>query len=110
MTDVEKLKLDVCAAIDNSKAEIIAIGEQIWKNPEPAFREVKTSALVSEKLRHLGLPCREKLAITGCRADMDSKTGPTLALLGELDALILPTHPAADPATGAAMLAGTTRR
>lgn len=107
MTDVEKLKLDVCAAIDNSKAEIIAIGEQIWKNPEPAFREVKTSALVSQKLRHLGLPCREKLAITGCRADMDSKkTGPTLALLGELDALILPTHPAADPATGAAHACG----
>ncbi len=102
MNDLEKLKADVCKAIDARKDEIIEIGERIWKNPETGFREVKTSRLVSDAFKALGLPCREGLAVTGCRADLDSgRTGPTLALLGELDSIILSDHPEADPATGA---------
>ena len=102
MSELEKLKTEICAAIDNRKDEIIEIGETVWKNPETGFKEIKTSRLVAEKLKALRLPCREGLAVTGCRADLDSgRAGPTLALLGELDAIILPDHPDADPSTGA---------
>jgi amidohydrolase len=105
MTSLEQLKQDVCEVIDCRRGEIIDIGETIRLNPETGFKETKTSALISQKFRDLHLPCREKLALTGCRADLDSGvSGPSLALLGELDALILPTHP--DAVNGAVHACG----
>ena len=102
MSELEKLKTEVCAAIECRKDEVIEIGETIWENPEIGFKEIKTSRLVAKQLKSLRLPCREGLAVTGCRADFDSgRAGPTLAILGELDAIILPAHPDADPSTGA---------
>jgi hypothetical protein len=35
----EELKAKVFAAIDANAAKIIEIGETIWKNPEPGYRE-----------------------------------------------------------------------
>ena len=48
------------------------------------------------------------LAITGVRADAAGRAGdgPTFALLGELDGLVVPGHPVADPETGAAHACG----
>ncbi len=107
MRSKEKVKQDVLAAIDARKDQLIAIGEQIWKNPEPGYREEKTSRLAVETLRSLGMDVQEKLALTGLRADLDSgREGPVLAVLGEMDSLILPTHPEADPQTGAVHACG----
>ena len=90
----EELKAKVFAAIDANAEKIINIGETIWKNPEPGYREFKTAALTAEVMKSLGMPVREKLGITGVRGDMSfSNDGPTIAMLGELDSLILPTHP-----------------
>ena len=98
----EDLKAKVFAAIDANAEKIINIGETIWKNPEPGYREFKTAALTADVMKSLGMPVREKLGITGVRGDMSfSNDGPTIAMLGELDSLILPTHPECDPATGA---------
>jgi amidohydrolase len=92
--NLEKLKKDVRAAIDRRGDEIIELGEAIWKNPETGFKEFKSSALILKKLKSLGLPCRGKLAVTGCRADLDSgRKGPVLALMGELDSVLLSGHP-----------------
>ena len=98
----DDIKAKVFAAIDANAEKIINIGETIWKNPEPGYREYKTAALTADVLRSLGLPTREGLGITGVRGDMTfSEAGPTIAILGELDSLILPTHPECDPETGA---------
>ncbi|MBR2372964.1 MAG: amidohydrolase, partial [Lentisphaeria bacterium] len=103
----EALKAKVFAAIDNNAEKIIGIGEQIWKNPEPGYREFKTAKLAAEILKSLDLPTREGLGITGIRADLEfGKPGPTIAMLGELDSLVLPTHPECDPATGAVHACG----
>ncbi len=107
MSDLQKLKSEVCVAIEESKQEIIELGETIWKNPETGFREIKTGSLVSKKFKELMLPCRENLGLTGCRADLNSRVkGPSLALLGELDAVILPAHPDASPVSGAVHACG----
>ena len=98
----EEIKAKVFAAIDANAEKIINIGDTIWKNPEPGYREYKTAALTADVLKSLGLPTREKLGVTGVRGDMTfSESGPTIAILGELDSLILPTHPECDPETGA---------
>ena len=77
MRSKDKVKQDVLAAIDARKDQLIAIGEQIWKNPEPGYREEKTSRLAAETLRSLGLDVTEKLALTGLRSDLNTgREGP----------------------------------
>ena len=44
----EELKAKVFAAIDANAEKIINIGDTIWKNPEPGYREFKTAALAAE--------------------------------------------------------------
>ena len=98
----DDLKAKVFAAIDANAQKIIDIGETIWKNPEPGYREYKTAALTADILKSLDLPVKENLGLTGVRGDMTfTEDGPTIAVLGELDSLILPTHPECDPETGA---------
>lgn len=95
------------AAIENNKEKIIATGDHIWNNPEPGYREFKTSEYLANQLRELGLEVKTGLAVTGFRADIDTgRPGPTVAVLGELDSLILPNHPQCCKATGAVHACG----
>jgi amidohydrolase len=107
MPSKEDVKRQVCEAIDRRADQIIKIGETIRHNPELGFKEVKTARLVEQTLKELGLSPQTGLALTGVRATMNGATpGPTLALLGELDGLVVSDHPLADPETGAAHACG----
>jgi amidohydrolase len=107
MTKAE-LKQRVWAAIDRRAEEIIGLGERIRATPELGFKEVRTARLVEETLAKLGLSAKGGLALTGVRAEVPGRAGegPTFALLGELDGLVVAGHPAADPQTGAAHACG----
>lgn len=97
----------VSTAIDSEKDNILALGEWFWKNPELGYREYKTSRHAVDFLKSLGLTVKENLALTGFRAELDTGTpGPTVALIGELDSLIMPNHPECDPDTGAVHACG----
>lgn len=104
----DELERQVLAAIDRRAEEIIDLGEAIRRHPELGFKEVKTARLVEETFARLGLAPRTGLAITGVRAEAGGRAGdgPTFALLGELDGLIVVGHPEADPVTGAAHACG----
>lgn len=105
--DKEQLKEQVSKAIDEHRDEIIQIGEQIFNNPELGFKEHKTAALVKEVFKKLGLPYEENLAITGVKALAEGKKHDVkVAIMGELDAVVSPMHPCADPVTGAAHACG----
>ena len=107
MPSSDELKRIAFEEIDSRADEIINISKTILKNPEPGFREINTAKLVSEKLGNLGIPFRAGLAITGIRADLlCGNPGPTMAILGELDSLIVNEHPFANPSTGAAHAGG----
>ena len=106
-TTKQALKQSICAAIDRNAARIIALGERIRRQPELGFKEFKTARLAEETLGELGLKPRAGLAITGVRAEVaGAKDGPTFAMLGELDGLVVQGHPIADPETGAAHACG----
>ncbi len=106
-TTKQALKQSVCTAIDRNAERIIALGERIRRQPELGFKEFKTARLAEETLSELGLKPRAGLAITGVRADVaGAKDGPTFAMLGELDGLVVQGHPIADPESGAAHACG----
>ena len=107
MPSKEELKTRVYSEIESRAEEMVRISQTILDNPEPGFREVKTSTLVSSKLRELGVPFQEGIAITGLKGELKGgSVGPSVALIGELDSLIVQDHPHADSETGAAHACG----
>ncbi len=107
MLSIEELKSRVCDEIDARAEELVRISQTILQNPEPGFREVKTSQLVASLFKEAGVPYRNGLAITGVKGELKGGgEGPSVAILGELDSLIVRGHPYADAVTGAAHACG----
>lgn len=105
--ELKQVLSSVKETVERYAGDLIEVGDHIWKNPEPGYREEKTSAYLSGKFEELGLKVKRKLALTGFRADIDTgRPGPVLAVLGELDSLILPNHPQCDKKTGAVHACG----
>lgn len=103
----EVLKAKVCAAIDAYADKIQELANDIAREPELGFKEVKTAAKVAAYMRDLGLEPETGLAINGVKARAKgAKEGPTAAVLGELDAVGCPDSCLADPLTGAAHACG----
>ena len=107
MSSKEQLKRAVCETIDRRADTIIDLGETILRHPETGFNEVKTAALVADRMSALGLAPRTGLALTGVKGRLaGGAPGPRLAFIGELDSLRTSEHPLADPVTGAAHSCG----
>src|SRR5213594_1217062 len=104
----DELKQRVNTAIEANAERIVALGERIRRQPELGFKEVKTAALVADVFREIGLAPKTGLALTGVRADVagGAGPGPTFAVMGELDGLVVQGHPEADTTTGAAHACG----
>ena len=101
------MKQSIIRAIDESREAILASGEYIRNHPELGFREEKTSELVKQVFRSLGIPFREHLAITGVMGTVGPADAPVhICIIGEMDAIICHGHPNADPVTGAAHACG----
>lgn len=86
---------------------ILSAERYIWEHPETGYKEFKTSAYMAEQFERLGYTLTLAEGITGFCADLDTgREGPTVLVLGELDSVICPTHPEADPETGAVHACG----
>ena len=102
-----QLKEAVCKAIDARFGDIDQLSEDIFAEPELGFKEEKTSAKVKAAFDKLGLDYSDGWGITGVKARMKGRNHKkTVALLGELDAIICRDHPNSDPVTGAAHCCG----
>lgn len=102
-----ELKRKVCAAIDRRAAEITAIGNFMLHNPELGYKELKAASLVEEEFAALGLDYRTGLAVTGLKSRLPGKQSKlSVAVMGEMDAVVCHDHPYADPKTGAAHACG----
>ena len=107
MTSKQDLKNRVRQAIDDKADEIVRVSKTILDNPETGFREVKTAKLVADLFGEWGIPHRKGLALTGIKGVVEGgASGPTVAVLGELDSLIVSEHPHADTETAAAHACG----
>ena len=108
MLSKEELKQKACDAIDRHQSEIVGVAQHILNNPEPGFSEYKTSQLVADKFDEMGIDYRRGLALTGVKGRIagGGGPGPSVAVIGELDSLIVNEHPHADCDTGAAHACG----
>ena len=79
---------DLEAEIKAVDAKIIAWRRDFHQNPELSNREVRTSGIVANHLRKLGLEVDTGIAKTGVVALLRTgKPGPTIALRADMDAL-----------------------
>lgn len=93
--------------VDKYREKILAALDYFWKNPETGYREVKTAAYLAKAFEDLGYSLTYAGDIPGFYTDVDTgRPGPTVAVMGELDALLCATHPDADPQTGAVHCCG----
>ena len=107
MESKKALKERICERIDRRRSQIEAIGDHIMAHPESGFKEFETAKFVANTMQEFGLKPDTGLGITGVKAVVKgNKPGPTVALIGELDSLVVPEHPMADPETGAAHACG----
>ena len=108
MLSIAELKQKACETIEARRDELIGISKDILANPESGFNEQKTTRLVSSKFDEMGIGHQKGLALTGVKGRIagGAGSGPRLAIIGELDSLIVQEHPSADPDTGAAHSCG----
>ena len=92
--------------IDVHKDQIIAFAEDIEAHPEPGYEEFCTAGKTAEVLKNLGYKVTEHLARTGVKGTKSVKEGPSLTVIGELDAIGCHSHPNANPVTGVAHACG----
>jgi amidohydrolase len=73
---------------DGLTAELIALREDIHAHPELGLELTRTSALVADRFRKLGLEVRTGFATSGVLGILKGgKPGPVVAMRGDMDAL-----------------------
>ena len=95
----DELKARAFRRIDQHRDWVFDIVGQIYREPEIGFREQRTARTVAEAFDRLGLAHQDGLALTGAKAELrgGAGAGPSVSIMGELDALIVPDHRDAHP-------------
>lgn len=97
----ERRELHLQHAAKNAKLTLDAL-DYFWKNPETGYKEWKANAYLAERFEALGYTVVPAGNIPGFCAQLDTgRPGPCVAVFGELDALVVESHPQCDPETGA---------
>ena len=90
----DKLKSKVVDIIDKNKKRIAEIADEVYSHPALGYREEYAGKYVADKFGDLGLEVERNIAVTGCRAQANGRSqGPSIAVLGELDAVMCKDHP-----------------
>jgi amidohydrolase len=107
MRTIDDLKSEAYRLIDQYELKISEIGDAILCTPELGFKEHRTAQRVVSLMTEFDISHQAGLAVTGVKGILKGKKpGPTLALLAELDSLLVCDHPYADLETGAAHACG----
>ncbi len=95
-------KLDALfQAVEDHKDTVLEAERYLWNHPEPGYREWNTHRYMKEQFEALGYTVTEAGNIPGFYTDLDTgRPGPRIAVFAEMDSLIIPTHPEAQPDTG----------
>ena len=102
-------KEKIYAAVQKYGRELIAFGEDILQHPELGYREQRTQGKIMDAFMQMGLRDIAVCGLTGVKGWLPGPRNPQLpriAILGEMDAVVSPLHPLADPLTGAAHACG----
>jgi len=87
--------------VDKYRDLILAAQDYIWAHPETGYREKETGKYMEDAFKKLGYELICAGDIPGFYTIIDTgRPGPEVLVLGELDSLICPDHPDANPETG----------
>ena len=105
MDNIEEKIINI---IDRNRGRIIDFAKDILANPELGYKEIRTAKKVSEILRELLEELETNLAITGVKGYLKKKNSEDLnvAIIGELDAIVVPKNQHANKETGACHACG----
>jgi len=104
---VEQMKQAACKAIDDNAQKILDLEYSIRTEPELGYKEFKTAAKIKAALDELGYSYTDGHAITGIITPVKGRDHKVnLAVMGELDAVLVKGHRLCDPVTGAAHCCG----
>lgn len=99
--DKAQIKKKALEEIDRNSKEIISYAQEIWRYPELGFKEFRTAELTESIYEKKKWLFEKEIALTGSKAYLKTKgLRPTIAIIGELDALHIPVHPESHTATG----------
>jgi hippurate hydrolase len=85
--DAGAARTQIDAMLDKNYPALDALYKDIHAHPELAFQEVRTSALLADRMRKLGFTVTEHVAKTGIVAIYKNGPGPVVLVRTELDAL-----------------------
>lgn len=95
--DRDEVRSRIFGKIDEQAEALHGVYGEIYRHPELGYQERFATDFMADKLEALGLAVEKDIAVTGCRAvSARKKPGPTIAVMGELDALFCPDHPDSD--------------
>lgn len=105
---MDKIEKKIVEIIDKNREKIIEFATDVANNPELGYKEKRTSEKVLDILKENSEVIEEKLAITGIKGYLKKKKVDdiSIALIGELDAVVSPNNPLADKVTGACHACG----
>lgn len=96
---MEQIRFEqLCSAVDANRSLIFDAHDYIWAHAESGYKEWETSAYLEKGFEALGYELHRAGDIPGFYADWDTgRPGPAILVIGEMDSLIIPQHPAARP-------------
>ena len=87
VSNLEHLKSE----IDERVPDLVAMRRDLHEHPELAFEEIRTSGIVAQRLRSLGLEVQTGIAKTGVvgllRGEASGENAKTIAIRADMDAL-----------------------
>lgn len=91
MTDKQQL---IIKNVEHNRTMILDAERWLWAHPQTGFTEWEANGYLTEKFESLGYTLTQAGNIPGFYTDIDTgKPGPTLCIMGELDALDIANHP-----------------
>jgi len=79
--------------VEKNREAILAAERYIWAHPETGFKEWETTRYLAEIFEQAGYELQMAGDIPGFYADLDTgRPGPKVLIMGELDALVTPSH------------------
>lgn len=107
---LDRIEQRILDQIDAHREEILTFARDIYTHAELGYKEFRTSEKFAEALQKQNLTSiQRELAVTGVKGylkDPANTEGPTVALIGEMDALRIPAHRCANPETQGAHCCG----
>ena len=74
-------------SVDRDEERLVSIFKHLHANPELAFQEVKTAALVAKEFKELGYETHTGIGKTGVVGILKNGPGPTIMFRGDMDGL-----------------------